>query len=253
MGGGQSGAEAAAQDFGAETPSFKAHPMLLFDRRGAGEGASDVWYDDMVGADGLSECEAQAEDLAALMDHLQLPPAILIGFSSGARLFGMLALRHPERVRALVLVILTGGPNAAHQLGQIYYGRLAQLAKAGGMEAVLSDPSMRPKARVNEAVASYLRSLPPDRFVEAMERSVALFESTKHEPALGLPTAALANLTTPALIVHNRGPGIGDGMHMESVTRAVAAALPNAEPPVCSTELRVWWGAILRFVEKHGC
>ena len=164
----------------------------------------------------------------------------------------MLALRHPERVRALVLVILTGGPTAAHTLGQIYYGRLAQLAKAGGMEAVLSDPSLQPKARLNEAVAPYLRALPPARFVQAMERSYALFERTQHEPALGLPATALANLTTPALLVHNRGPGIGDGMHMESVTRAVAAALPNAQPPVCSTDLRVWWGAILRFVQTHG-
>ena len=33
--------------------------MLIFDRRGGGDGVSDVWYEDVAGEGGVSECEAQ--------------------------------------------------------------------------------------------------------------------------------------------------------------------------------------------------
>ena len=60
----------------------------------------------------------QVDDLAQLLEHLKLPPAILIGHSSGARLFGRYAFAHPDRVRALVLCLLTGGRKAAKELAK---------------------------------------------------------------------------------------------------------------------------------------
>jgi pimeloyl-ACP methyl ester carboxylesterase len=44
-----------------------------------------------------------AEDVRALMDHLQLPRADVIGYSMGARITAFLAFAHPQRVRAAVL------------------------------------------------------------------------------------------------------------------------------------------------------
>src|SRR6202034_3261604 len=44
-----------------------------------------------------------AEDVRALMDHIGLPRADVMGYSMGARITAFLALAHPDRVRAAVL------------------------------------------------------------------------------------------------------------------------------------------------------
>ncbi len=44
-----------------------------------------------------------AEDLYAFMDELRIPSAILLGFSDGANIALLFALRHPERVSRLIL------------------------------------------------------------------------------------------------------------------------------------------------------
>ncbi len=44
-----------------------------------------------------------AEDVRALIDHLGLPRADVMGYSMGARITAFLALAHPERIRAAVL------------------------------------------------------------------------------------------------------------------------------------------------------
>ncbi len=43
-----------------------------------------------------------AEDVRALMDHLRLLQADIMGYSMGARIAAYLALAHPERVRKLI-------------------------------------------------------------------------------------------------------------------------------------------------------
>jgi len=177
--------------------------------------------------------------------------AILYGVSSGARLFCTLAIARPELVKALVLVILTGGKLAAKTLGKQYYLKFAKTAEGpGGMEAVLASPDFAGRAQVNGRVERYLRALPPDRFAAAMRASAQHFADTRDEPALGLRAAALHKLFTPALLIHNWGEKT-DGMHTAEVTRTVAAALPNAEPPIVSTEMQVWLTATLKFIEKH--
>jgi pimeloyl-ACP methyl ester carboxylesterase len=44
-----------------------------------------------------------AEDVCALMDHLSLESADLMGYSMGARIVAFLALAHPARVRKIIL------------------------------------------------------------------------------------------------------------------------------------------------------
>lgn len=44
-----------------------------------------------------------AEDVRALLDHLQIERADMMGYSMGARIVAFLAVRHPDRVRSLIL------------------------------------------------------------------------------------------------------------------------------------------------------
>ena len=44
-----------------------------------------------------------AEDVRALLDHLGIARADVMGYSMGARIAAFLALEHPERVRSLIL------------------------------------------------------------------------------------------------------------------------------------------------------
>jgi pimeloyl-ACP methyl ester carboxylesterase len=69
---------------------------LAFDCRGHGESAKP--HDPAV-----YNRKAMVGDIFALMDHLELPTANLLGFSMGARLALAAALERPERVKNLIL------------------------------------------------------------------------------------------------------------------------------------------------------
>jgi pimeloyl-ACP methyl ester carboxylesterase len=70
--------------------------VIALDNRGHGE--STKLYDPAAYHSAI-----MAEDVRALLDHLGLPRADVMGYSMGARNTAFLALAHPERVRAAVL------------------------------------------------------------------------------------------------------------------------------------------------------
>ena len=69
---------------------------IALDNRG--HGASSKLYEPAAYHSAM-----MAEDVRALLDHLGLTRADVIGYSMGARITAFLALKHPERVRAAVL------------------------------------------------------------------------------------------------------------------------------------------------------
>lgn len=250
LGGGMSGRVEACQAYAAESPAFAAHTVLIFDRRNTG--ASDVDFVTGCG-EGAQYCEvdAQVSDLCALLAHLSLPPCILIGHSSGARLFGRFALEHPQRVHALVMCVLTGGKRAAKNLGQQYYLKFAKLARKGGMEAVLQAAYYAERSALNRRVADTLRAMDAETFAAACASSARLFTDTSGEPALGLPAEKLRALAMPVLVANYVGEP-HDGMHTPEVSRAVAAAIPTAgEAVVLPDPLRLAVEHLLPFVRRH--
>ncbi len=56
-----------------------------------------------------------ADDLAALLDHLDVPQAVLVGMSQGGYVSLRAALRYPEKVQALVLIATQAGLDAPGQ------------------------------------------------------------------------------------------------------------------------------------------
>ena len=107
------------------------HRVIAYDNRGHGQ--SGKLYDPAAyGAAGM------AEDGRRLLDHLETTAADVIGYSMGARLTALLAIRHPARVRRAVL----GGLAA-----NLIHGLPGAEAIAQGLEAetrgAIADPSVR--------------------------------------------------------------------------------------------------------------
>ncbi len=69
---------------------------IALDNRG--HGASSKLYDPAA-----YHSSVMAEDVSALLDHLGLKRADVMGYSMGARIAAYLALAHPDRVRSVVL------------------------------------------------------------------------------------------------------------------------------------------------------
>ena len=79
-----------------ETLTRAGRRAIALDNRG--HGASSKLTDPAV-----YHSATMAEDVRALLDHLGLARADVMGYSMGARIAAFLAVNHPARVRALVL------------------------------------------------------------------------------------------------------------------------------------------------------
>ncbi len=70
--------------------------VIAFDNRG--HGASGKPYDPSA-----YHSATMADDVRALLDHLKIERADVMGYSMGARITAFLTVKHPERVRSAIL------------------------------------------------------------------------------------------------------------------------------------------------------
>ncbi|MBW3588670.1 MAG: alpha/beta hydrolase [Actinobacteria bacterium] len=158
--------------------------------------------------------DAHAADILAILDRLDISRAVIAGSSFGAAVAVAFALRHLERVRALILISNAFG--ALHeQMGEgdlESYRSLADRIAAEGLAAVAASESerlgsSRPMTRWTQhdedSLVAWLRAVPMFR---PFERS-----------------ADLQTVTVPTLVVSG-----GDAIHTRELSKAYADALPNA-------------------------
>jgi len=158
-----------------------------------------------------------ANQLEALLDHLELPEAALFGTSMGANSALEVALRNPRRVRGLVLEM----PVLEQALvgGATLLTPLMLLLKAAGPAA--------------DAGGSLVRLLPRRLLPHYLD---ALLEPVRNEPScgasvlhglfygcLGPSPARRSRLTTPALVIGHRY----DPLHPYADAARLAGELPN--------------------------
>ena len=167
-----------------QIPAFSPHfRLVLMDTRGQGQS---------TGGDGELNFSVFAADLLALMDHLQIAKAHLLGFSDGGNLALTFALAHPERVQSLIL----NGANL--EPGGVKLSTQLPIVLGYGCCRLLS-PFSR-KARQNGAVLGMMVNHPH------------------------IPSQALAALTMPALVI------VGErDMIRDRHSQLIARSLPNAQ------------------------
>ena len=121
--------------------------VVALDNRG--HGASAKLYDPAAYRSAI-----MAEDVRALIDHLGLPRADVMGYSMGARISAFLALAHPEQVRSVVL----GGLGTGLINGVGDPERIARGLEAPSL-ADVADPGARQFRSFAEQTRSDLRAL----------------------------------------------------------------------------------------------
>ena len=198
--------------------------VIIHDRRNCG--ASDV----IIGGE-LSEQEIWAEDLHELLNRLDASPAYIGGGSAGCRVSLLLAIRHPETVRGLLLWHVTGGAIAAERLGYNYYEQFIDIALRDGMKGVVESEFFAERIQQNPSNRERLLSMNPREFIGVMQRWRSFFTADK--PVIGATEAELRTIKAPMVII----PG-DDDVHPRVVGEKLHRILPHSElhPPLWSPE-----------------
>ena len=171
---------------------LKTYRVLRFDIRGTGKSG---W-----GTDQEFTFSRYADDLAGIMDALDIDKAFVLGVAYGARTAARFALRHPERLTALGLFDVALTP-PVEQTGQRELGGKARrLLADAGEPAVAMQKSWR--------------------FYEDREAARKAHTAHEQEPDT---SELLGNLPVPVLVACGR-----QDMNLAEAKR-IAAAIPGSE------------------------
>jgi len=188
--------------------------VIAYDRRGCARSERPAHYD-------RTSIAEHADDAAALIDALDGAPAVVIGRSYGATVATDLALRYPERVRALVL--LEGdasreqAPAVAEWIDRLT-DRLLAVATQDGVDAVA-------KALVTEVAGESAWQAFPDEIRGLLQSNgPAILAELQGEWWLDADGAALATIRQPTLLVAAED----SPAEFREPIEALAALLPNA-------------------------
>ncbi len=176
--------------------------VVRYDPRGSGRSTSDPRLEYSRAAD--------AEDLRALLDGMEIARAHLVGHSKGAQLCGVFAMQHPERVASLTYVGSAepqGGPEQERRFRPIasaWVRRVKEVARTQGVEAalpLLQDARLFGKLRASaEGLRRLRRATEGYTGADLLSETPArAFDTEAHAAALAMPVLALCGEEDPFL------------------------------------------------------
>ena len=199
---------------------------ITFDRRENGQSGG------RVEAIGWGHFVAQA---AALLDHLGIERAHLLGGCMGCSPVSAFAVRYPHRTRSIVHYWPVGGPHYRISSHQRFARHLA-FAEENGLQAVVDlvrshdknfsadprgGPWGQPIRNAADFAASYAAMDLPAYLLTVTEMMRGLFD---RDTAPGAPPESLMRLDLPSLII----PG-SDGFHATSAARYLQECLRGSD------------------------
>jgi pimeloyl-ACP methyl ester carboxylesterase len=197
--------------------------VVLWDRPNTGE--SDVCFE------GDNESNMHADTLAALLEHLDMTPAVLAGGSAGSRVALLTAARHRDAVAGVALWWITGGVMGMLGLGHVYCSPSIKAAWVDGMEAVADLPDWAEVIARNPGNRQRILDQDRDAFIATLERWMLTYVPQPDAWVPGLPNDVAATIDVPAIVFRS---GASDPNHPRPTSEGVAAVLPNSrlvEPP----------------------
>lgn len=168
-------------------------PIALDNR---GHGASSKLYDPAA-----YHSATMAEDVRALLDHLKIERADVMGYSMGARIAAFLAVNHPKRVRSVAL----GGLGYKLVEGVGLLENIADALEARSLSDI-SDPTGRAFRSFAEQTKSDLKAL------------AACIRGSRQT----LPCGQLAGIRVPVLVA------VGTNDDVAGSAQELAALIPGA-------------------------
>lgn len=210
-------------------------------------------YGDSDGYDGPCRFEDFSDDLAGLLDHLDVERAHLVGLSMGGRILMDFAVRHAGRVRSLVVAgSFPSFGSALTSEQQQEYMRLRREPLQRGLSFAQLAPQLvaslvgpRANALVLERMAESIARLRPDAYLKTLE-------ATLHFDR----TATLGEIEAPTLLMY----GQFDSLVTPEAGRQVQQAMRHAEYRVVEgvghlinlEAPDVFNALVLDFLARHG-
>jgi 3-oxoadipate enol-lactonase len=201
---------------------------IAFDNRGAGR--SDKPY-------GTYTMEQMADDAAAVLDHAGVESAHVVGASMGGVISQIMALRHPERIRSLVLACTACRHHAWRKELLAGWAETAQTEGMGAMTGEAARWVIGPRSfrRLAPAIG-WMGPLALSRPAHAFAGQVAGILSIDD----GLADR-LGEITAPTMVI----VGNQDILTPRGDSEEIAELIPRAELVVIS-------GAAHGFMIEHG-
>ncbi|MBM4160217.1 MAG: alpha/beta fold hydrolase [Ignavibacteria bacterium] len=202
-------------------PQMKALPnhfrAIAYDVRGHGE--SDV-------VDGQFTIEFFVDDLIALLDHLVIERAVLVGLSMGGYIALRAVERHPERVRAMVLCDTRS--EADSNEGKTKRSATIKAVKANGVAAFAEDfvklvfapQTFETDPQTIQMIKIAIRGNSPLGICGTALAIACRTDTTAALPSISVPTLILVgehdNLTPPAAAQAMHDKIAGSELHILS-------------------------------------
>jgi pimeloyl-ACP methyl ester carboxylesterase len=198
-----------------QIPDFaRRYRVVAFDNRGAGDSETPP---------GPYSTERMADDAAALLDHLAIDRAHVLGVSLGGMIAQEVALRHPGRVRKLVLACTApGAPGSLRP-------------SPGVLQAFVRSPGADREEEIRRALPflytdAYRRGHPEQIEAFVRRRLAAAMSAEGHSRQLAAARShaaweRLSSIRAPTLVI----AGEEDRVVPPENSRRIASRIPGAK------------------------
>jgi aminoacrylate hydrolase len=229
--------------WGPNIPAFSAsHKVIIHDHRGLGRSSrSLIRY----------SVDQMTRDLVAVMDHLGIDKAHLVGHSTGGAIGQTLAITRPERL--LSLTIYASWTKSDSFFRRVFETRRTLLMQGGTPAYVRSTPVfLYPDWWINDNIdliesreKTAIPAFPPAEIAASRIDAIVAFDRT----------AGLGSITAPTLVICAKD----DILTPPYFSRALASAIPGAQfieldrGGHCASETNTaaFNAAVLGFIRTH--